>query len=51
MRAFLFFFGDKNSFQKVLYLHPSITEFKMGEEIRTKAVVDVSRGAGGRIFL
>ena len=34
-----------------LYYHPSIIEFRMGEKIHTKAVADVSRGAGGRIFL
>ena len=34
-----------------LYFHPSIIEFRVGEKIHTNAVVDVSRGAGGRIFL
>ena len=29
-----------------LYFHPSIIEFKIEEKIHTKAVVDVSRGAG-----
>ena len=34
-----------------LYFHPSIIDFRMGEKIRVKIVVSVSRGAGGRIFL
>ena len=54
MSAFLGFFGDKKIAFKSsvdLYFHPSITEFRIGEKIHTKAVVDVSRGAGGRIFL
>ena len=54
MSAFLGFFGDKKIAFKSsvdLYFHPSITEFRMGEKIHTKAVVDVSRSAGGRIFL
>ena len=32
-----------------LYFHPSIIEFRI-EEKNTKAVVDVSRGVGGRVF-
>ena len=34
-----------------LYFCLSIIEFRMGEKIHTKVVVDVSRDAGGRIFL
>ena len=34
-----------------LYFHPSITEFRIEEKIHTKAVVDVSRDAVGRVFL
>ena len=34
-----------------LYFHPSISEFRIEEKIHTKAVVDVSRNSGGRIFL
>ena len=34
-----------------LYFHPSIIEFRIEEKIHTKAVVDVSRGTEGRIFL
>ena len=34
-----------------LYFNPSIIKFRMGEKIHAKAIVDVSRGAGGRIFL
>ena len=34
-----------------LYFYSSIIEFRMGEKIHTKAVIDVSRGAGERIFL
>ena len=52
---FLFFFfdGKKIAFKSSLdlYFHPSIFEFRMEENIHSKAVVDVSRGAGGRIFL
>ena len=49
-----FFFGDKIIAFKSsldLYFQPSIFEFRMEEKMHTKAVVDVSRGAGGRIFL
>ena len=34
-----------------LYFHPCITEFRIEENIHTKTVVDVSRGATERIFL
>ena len=33
-----------------LYFHQSIIEFRIEEKIHTKAVADVSRGAGRRIF-
>ena len=48
------FFGDKKiTFKSSLDLHfyPSIFEFRMEEKIHTTTVVDVSTGAGGRIFL
>ena len=55
MSAFLgVFFGNKKIAFKSsldLYFHPSISEFKMEEKMRTKVLVDVSRGTGGRIFL
>ena len=34
-----------------LYFHLSIIEFRIEKKIHTKAVVDVSGGAGGKIFL
>ena len=34
-----------------LYFHPSIFEFRIEEKIHTKTAVDVSRGAGWKIFL
>ena len=34
-----------------LYFYPSIIEFRIEEKIHTKAVVNVSRGAGERVFL
>ena len=34
-----------------LYFHPSIIEFRIGEKTRTKTIADVSKGAGGRVFL
>ena len=51
--CFLFFGDKKIAFKSSLdlYFHPSVFEFRMEEKIHTKAVVDVSRGAGGRIFL
>ena len=39
----------KNSLD--LYFNPSIIEFRIEEEIHTKAVADVSRGSGERVFL
>ena len=55
MSAFsLFFFGNKKiAFESSLdlHFHSSIPEFRMEEKIHTKALVDVSRGTGGRIFL
>ena len=55
MCAFLLLFFDdkKKAFKSSLDLcfHPSVIELKTEEKIHTKAVVDVSRGAGGRIFL
>ena len=39
----------KNSLD--LYFHPSVNEFRVEEKIHTNVVLDVSRGAGGRIFL
>ena len=39
----------KNSLD--LYFHPFITEFRIKRKIHTKAVVDVSGGTGGRVFL
>ena len=55
MSTFLlfFFWWQKIAFKSSLdlYLHPSIIEFRVEEKIHTKAVVDVSRGDGGRIFL
>ena len=55
LSAFLFFFfGDKKIAFKSsldLYFHPSISEFRFEEKIHTKAVVDMSRGAGGSVFL
>ena len=51
----LFFFGggQKLAFKSFLdlHFHHSIIGFRMEEKIHTKAVVDVSRGIGGRIFL
>ena len=48
-----FFLSDKKVFQSSLdlYFHPSITEFRIEEKIHTKAVVDMSSGAEGRVFL
>ena len=54
MSAFLgIFWWLKIAFKSSLdlYFHPYIIEFRMGEKINTKAVVDVSGGAGGKIFL
>ena len=34
-----------------LHFHPFIIKFRIEKKIHTKAVVDVSRGAGGRVFL
>ena len=54
LSALLLFFGDKQiSFKSFLdlYFHPSIIEFRIEEKLHTKAVVDVSRDAGGRAFL
>ena len=34
-----------------LHFYPSIIEFRMEEKIHTKPVADLSRGAGGRIFM
>ena len=48
------FFGHKKITLKSsldLCFHPSIFEFRMEGKIHTRPVVDVSRGAGGRIFL
>ena len=47
LSAFLLIFGDK----KPLDFYPTIIEFRIEEKIHTKAVVDVSRGAGGKVFL
>ena len=54
MQSLLLLFGYKtiafkSSFD--LYFHPSIIEFRMEEKLHTKIVVDVSRDAGGRVFL
>ena len=48
-----FFRWQKIAFKSFLdqHFHPSIIKFRMGEKKRTKVVVHVSRGAGGRIFL
>ena len=48
-----FFLVTKIAFKSSLdlYFHPSIIEFRMGEKIHNKVVVDVSRSAGGRVFL
>ena len=54
LSALLLFFGDKKiSFKSSLdlYFHRSIVEFRIEEKIHTKAVVDMSRGAGGRVSL
>ena len=54
LSALLLLFGDKKiSFKSSLdlYFHPSIIEFRIVEKLHTKAVVDMSRGAGGRVFL
>ena len=54
LSALLLFFGDKKiSFKSSLdlYFHPSIIVFRIEAKLHTKAVVDVSRGAGGRAFL
>ena len=54
LSALLLFFGDKKvSFESSLdlYFHPSIVEFRIKEKLHTKAVIDVSRGVGGRVFL
>ena len=34
-----------------LYFHPFIIEFRIEEKIHTKAAVDISRDAVGRVFL
>ena len=34
-----------------LHFHPSIIEFRIEEKIHTKAVADVSRDIGVRVFL
>ena len=49
----VFFGWQKIAFKSFPDLNflPSIIEFRMEEKIHTKAVGDVSRGAGGRIFL
>ena len=55
LSAFLFFFLTtkkivfKNSLD--LYFNPSIIEFRIEEEIHTKAVADLSGGSGERVFL
>ena len=55
LSAFLLFFlwTKKIAFKSFLdlYFHPSIIEFRIEEKIHTKAVVDESIGAGGRVFL
>ena len=54
LSSLLLLFGDKKiAFKKSLdlYFHPSIIEFRIKEKIHTKALVDVSRGAGERVFL
>ena len=48
----LLFFDDKKIAFKSsvdLYFHPFIIEFRIEEKLHTKAVVDVSRGARGRV--
>ena len=54
LSTLLLFFGEKKiSFKSSLdlYFHPSIIEFRIEEKLHTKAVVDMSRGAGGKVFL
>ena len=54
LSPFLLFFGDKKiAFKNCLdlYFHPYITEFRIDEKIRTNDVVEVSRGAEGRVCL
>ena len=54
LSAFLFFLTTKKIVFKNsldLYFNPSIIEFRIEEEIHTKAVADVSRGSGERVFL
>ena len=54
LSTLLLFFGEKKiSFKSSLdlYFHPSIIEFRIEEILHTKAVVDMSRGAGGKVFL
>ena len=54
MSAFLlFFWWQKIAFKSSpdLYFHSSIIEFRIEEKIHTKAVSEVSRDPGGRIFL
>ena len=47
------FWGLRIAFRSSLdlYFNPSIIKFRMGEKIHTKAIGDVSRDAGGRVFL
>ena len=51
--ALLLLFGSKKVALKSsftdLYFHPFIIEFRIEEKLHTKAVVDVSRGARGRV--
>ena len=54
LSAFLVFFGDKKVAFKSsldLYFRPSIVEVRIGEELHSRAVADMSTVAGGRVFL
>ena len=48
---FVYHFVEPDLRVETLYFHPSIIEFRIEEKIHIKAVADVSRGAGGRVFL
>ena len=54
LSAFLLIFGDKKITFKIsldLYFLRSIIEFRIDEKIHINAVADVSRGAGGKVYL
>ena len=48
---FVYHFVEPDLRVETLYFHRSIIEFRIEEKIHTKAVVEVYRGAGGRVLL